>query len=653
MSKLITYSAAALLVGTFVACSESQEEVNLQQENTLTTITASLPNQEHTRVHIDASGLNEDGSGSLALKWDADDKIAVYDHANADSPKVYDITIANGTQATFTGDAIAANTQVTAFYPQTMIQGTMGDAKVIDLSNKLTQKGTNTYEHIQESNVLYATATTTADGLYADLSFQPTMAYLSLTFNGLPAGARPVEAYLHSESVKFYAKRSLHMSDGQWAGDDDASAVTSSHVALTLADFEMPTGPATTYTANFVTIPTDHSSNQMELVIKTQEADGSAKFYFSPFFNAKDLVSGRRYYKTVAVEQGAAFTRTAGKDGTSEATAFEIATPQDLAQLSFLHEVGATGTAQGVGAVYFKQVGEIDMTACDNFVPIGTESTPFLGLYDGGNHKISHLTISGDYMYAGLIGCGYQYVGGSSTASVVSNLSLEDLQIDVVSTAAEGDVFVGGIAGRSGATGTLEIDSSSQITATAATTGALHQGGIIGRRSGKTLLEDVALYHGTLRGTNNGPAFVGGIFGSGGSDVGKEAKGTDINSVTKPDTKGSDGTIYATSNDYVVASCVIAEANNSVGSLSQITCLAKGTIHATCSNAPVGHVDTPYPTISVGTFVGWVRWSSGKVDFSRTAKSNASENFDTDAVTFDIQSATGMTIMQDGVTSTY
>jgi len=78
------------------------------------------------------------------------------------------------------------------------------------------------------------------------------------------------------------------------------------------------------------------------------------------------------------------------------------------------------------GDVYFRQTADITLnTAADgesNWEPIGNDSTPFAGTYDGGGFKISNLTISdSSERYTGLFG----YVENG----VLNNIHLEGVKI--------------------------------------------------------------------------------------------------------------------------------------------------------------------------------------------------------------------------------
>lgn len=77
---------------------------------------------------------------------------------------------------------------------------------------------------------------------------------------------------------------------------------------------------------------------------------------------------------------------------------------------------------------YFRQTANIDLSMIANFVPIGTEETPFEGTYDGNGYTISSLTVSGAdkaglfaYMNGTLMNLGIQSgtIQGNVAASFV------------------------------------------------------------------------------------------------------------------------------------------------------------------------------------------------------------------------------------------
>ena len=89
----------------------------------------------------------------------------------------------------------------------------------------------------------------------------------------------------------------------------------------------------------------------------------------------------------LAVAPGSAYAcpgAFSGGPGTTPSTAYLISTQGDLEAL-------ARETDCHVG-VYFRQTNDIDLTG-GTWAPIGSESSPFEGFYDGGGHRITGLTV--------------------------------------------------------------------------------------------------------------------------------------------------------------------------------------------------------------------------------------------------------------------
>ena len=132
-------------------------------------------------------------------------------------------------------------------------------------------------------------------------------------------------------------------------------------------------------------------------------------------------------------------TSFAGGDGQSEATAYRISTPEQLARLAYLVNNGSEEYM--FSNTYFVQTANLDMSEYW-WDAIGTSSYYFSGHYDGGNFTISGLYTqagsSSTYNYQGLFG----YVRGqsSSTEATIKNIGIIDSNI-------QGYQYVGGVVG--------------------------------------------------------------------------------------------------------------------------------------------------------------------------------------------------------------
>ena len=161
---------------------------------------------------------------------------------------------------------------------------------------------------------------------------------------------------------------------------------------------------------------------------------------------------------------------------------------------------------------------DIDLKDVENWTPIGTDSTPFAGTFDGGGHKISNLIITGNLGFQGLF---------SHVIGTIQNLGVENAKIS-------GGSYVGGVAGSvfqgrvtncyvtgavtgtgmfndtvGGVVGIIEDSSIISCYATATVTGTTFVGGVVGYGEGKNKIEN-SYTTGAVTGSG---ANVGGVAG--------------------------------------------------------------------------------------------------------------------------------------------
>lgn len=174
---------------------------------------------------------------------------------------------------------------------------------------------------------------------------------------------------------------------------------------------------------------------------------------------------------------------------------------------------------------------DIDLTGIE-WTPIGTESRPYTGTFDGGTYTITGLTVNQTRENVGLIGC----IGSNGT---VKNVKLENVNIT-------GDgYFVGGVAGTN--YGTIENCSVDGTL----TNNRHYLGGVVGNNYGSII---GCSSSGTITGTSPN---VGGI---GGQSVG----GTIMACYSVANIKGrssSGGVLGQTNRETVVIACYHAKGN--------------------------------------------------------------------------------------------
>lgn len=171
-----------------------------------------------------------------------------------------------------------------------------------------------------------------------------------------------------------------------------------------------------------------------------------------------------------------------------------------------------------------------DITLTEPWTPVGTDyQNPYTGTFDGNNHTIRGLTVTGSNEYAGLFG----YIGSGGT---VKNVKLEDVQI----TSDHQYANVGGVAGINNGTiencsvsgrvrgysagGVVGQQYSGSITlcnSSATVQGTSQVGGVVGYTNyGVTLTACYATGDVTAENNNTaGTFFAGGVVGSNGGNL--------------------------------------------------------------------------------------------------------------------------------------
>ena len=200
---------------------------------------------------------------------------------------------------------------------------------------------------------------------------------------------------------------------------------------------------------------------------------------------------------------------------------------------------------------------DTDLTLTGEWTPIGTESQPYTGTFDGNGKTITGLTVTGSYKYAGLFGDidengtvknvvleGVQITSDNSSgyAGGVAGDSWGTIENCSVSGSVSGTTFAGGVVGsqwggsitgcNSSATvkGVIfaggiagETNSGASLTGCYATgdvtvendgTNNSHAGGVVGYNGGGTLTACYATGNVIGTGTGTDPIYVGGVTGS-------------------------------------------------------------------------------------------------------------------------------------------
>ncbi len=203
----------------------------------------------------------------------------------------------------------------------------------------------------------------------------------------------------------------------------------------------------------------------------------------------------------------------------SQANPYLIGTPLQLRVVGYLTE----------GHKYFKQINDIDLSNSYNetgtddeiinyndklgFEPIGTESSPFTGEYDGQGYKITGMYINrAEHDNVGLFG--YTSQTGDSGNVVIKNVHLELMPADAESMKANGIVGRNNVGGIVGFANGAVIENCS--VALGSVTGSDIVGGIVGKFSDSQISKcftqsDVSAFG--ARGSSAATINAGGIVG--------------------------------------------------------------------------------------------------------------------------------------------
>ena len=173
---------------------------------------------------------------------------------------------------------------------------------------------------------------------------------------------------------------------------------------------------------------------------------------------------------------------------------YQLSTPEELQTFSFIVN-GVAGFTQNTAAKAVL-LNDIDMTNMTSWLPIGTESRPFTGTFDGQGHSIQNIAIKTSKSYSGMFG---KVVGAT----------IKDFHISGTLTVSEGYTEHGVVGYADGSTIT-DVHSELNITTSKANDATQHIGGIVGSMFNSSTVRRCS-FGGKLMdaGTNT----VGGIVG--------------------------------------------------------------------------------------------------------------------------------------------
>ena len=234
-----------------------------------------------------------------------------------------------------------------------------------------------------------------------------------------------------------------------------------------------------------------------------------------------------------------------GGDGT-EASPYLITSESDLRNLSTLLSTDNTGRENYLSK-HYKLTQDIALTGGE-WIPIG-KSHGFSGVFDGGGHTVSGMSITIVYDEISNYGQDYGLFYSISPESIVKNLNVEgsitltnnvqyilcvggiagenggriencssNVKITVTSGYSDASIYVGGITGHHNAGGSdTSIWNSSvfgDVTVTSSTSGIVYAGGLTGNsKYGADIYNSYAVGDVTGTATGDAEVYVGGLVG--------------------------------------------------------------------------------------------------------------------------------------------
>lgn len=218
---------------------------------------------------------------------------------------------------------------------------------------------------------------------------------------------------------------------------------------------------------------------------------------------------------------------------------YQISTPEELQAFSFIVNgiAGYTQKASAKAAL----INDINMTGMSTWLPIGTNSTPFKGTFDGQGHTIQNLAVKTNKSYSGLFG-------------KTSNAIIKDLHVSGTLTVAEGSGEHGTVGYAEGTTIT-DVHSALNITTSKANADTKHIGGIAGTMASSSNINRCS-YAGKL--SDAGTNTVGGIVGYADQTANKISNAINYGTVNSKGSETNTGGIlgYVNYAGFKISHCV-------------------------------------------------------------------------------------------------
>jgi len=173
---------------------------------------------------------------------------------------------------------------------------------------------------------------------------------------------------------------------------------------------------------------------------------------------------------------------------------YQLSSPEDLQAFSYIVG-GIAGYTQNAAAKAVL-LNDIDMKGQTTWMPIGTNSTPYKGTFDGQGHSIQNISVKTGKSFSGLF--------GNTAGATIRNFS-----VGGSITVSEGSRGHGTV-GYADATTVTDVHSALNISTSKAGSDTRHLGGIIGSMFNNSIIAKCS-YSGTIN--DSGTDTAGGIAG--------------------------------------------------------------------------------------------------------------------------------------------
>lgn len=259
---------------------------------------------------------------------------------------------------------------------------------------------------------------------------------------------------------------------------------------------------------------------------------GTASYYERAYSDHNPVLAKM----TIRNPEMASYTTPPISDGV-----YQISTPEELQAFSYIVN-GVAGYTSNSSA-NATLLSDIDMNKLTSWLPVGTESAPYTGTFDGQGHSIKNIVIKAGKSYSGFF--------GNTSGATIKNFSISGTL-----TVADG-TSEHGIVGYASATTITDVHSALNITASKSNADTKHIGGIAGSLFNSCTVNRCS-YKGKLNdaGTNTIGGIVGYADGTGNSITNAINYGT---VTTKGSTTNAGGILgYVNYAGFKISHCVNA-----------------------------------------------------------------------------------------------